>query len=461
MSINLYKRNTHTYKKYLKRIMETLGALLIFLIIVHTLNYMYATDDIWTRILWHYFYEDKDRIDNIYLGSSHVYSDINPALLDELNGQYNFNLSTPAQRLSGSYYLLKEAERTTPVSHVYLELYYNLSTKSHTGIDPVYESYHSNWINTDYMENSWNRLQYAFSIIIDTNKCEDIFFPFIRYREKIGDWDYISETMHAKENESYLAYEHLEIFEDTNNVTEYRKQGYFYSTLALSEADLLFEQSKILEENPMGKTSEEYLRKIIKYCQKRNIPITLFVSPIPDLKLVSTENYDNYVSQVKNIAEEYRLPFYDFNLVKEEYLSLHPHSFRDFDHLNDVGAGTFTPFFNEVVSGDITDNEKYFYTSYEEKLQNTSPAIYGIYYWYSETIEEIPERRKTFRIASNREEEMEYTIILTPNDGDSYTVQYFTNNKEFSVPANEHGICMITARTTDTPDTIQTLEINY
>lgn len=445
----------------MKRIMGILGALLIFLIITHTLNYMYATDDIWTRILWHHFYEDKDQIDNIYIGSSHVYSDLNPTLLDELNGQYNFNLSTPAQRLSGSYYLLREADRTTPVSHVYLELYYNLNTESDSGIDPVYESYHSNWINTDYMDNSWNKLQYILSIIIDTNKCEEIFFPFIRYREKIGDWDYIRETMEVKENDSYLTYEHLEISEDTNSITEYRKQGYFYSSVALDESDLICEQSKILKENPMGKTSERYLRKIINYCQKRNIPITLFVSPIPDIKLISTENYDNYVSQVKNISEEFQVPFYDFNLIKDEYLSLPQNAFRDFDHLNDIGASIFTPLFHDVMSRDTAENEKYFYNSYEEKLQNTAPAIYGIYYRYSEATEEMPEKNKTLCIASNRKEKMEYTIVITPNGGESYTAQYFADNKEFSVPANEHGRCMITARPKDIPNNVQTLEINY
>lgn len=62
---------------------------------------------------------------------------------------------------------------------------------------------------------------------------------------------------------------------------------------------------------------------------------------------------------------------------KEEYLNIQQGEyFRDIGYLNYKGANIFTPFFSEVVLGTASENEKYFYASYEEKLRNTAPAIY-------------------------------------------------------------------------------------
>ena len=64
-------------------------------------------------------------------------------------------------------------------------------------------------------------------------------------------------------------------------------------------------------------------------------------------------------------------------------------------------------------------------------------------------------------IASNRDSEMEYRIILTPKEGEPYTVQDFDTNKEFTVSQGEEGICTITVRMKGSSEEIQTMEINY
>ena len=152
--------------------------------------------------------------------------------------------------------------------------------------------------------------------------------------------------------------------------------------------------------------SKDYLIKIIEYCQDKDIPITLFVSPMDNLRLVSTMGYDLYVDQIKGIAKEYGIEFYDFNLVKDEYLPVYQGGyFSDSGHMNSSGAEIFTPFFAKVVSGDYSENEKYFYSSYAEKLEREAPSLYGIYYRELETM-------KTFWIASNRNSGMESVLLL-------------------------------------------------
>lgn len=129
----------------------------------------------------------------------------------------------------------------------------------------------------------------------------------------------------------------------------------------------------------------------------------------------------------------------------------------DVEHLNQYGAKLFTPFFYRVVTGEEADNERFFYNSYVEKLRNLPPTVFGVYFEEPEEEDET----KTMWIASNGDSDMEYRIILTPEEGKQYAVQDFDENKEFRVPLEERGICTIVTRTKDEPDMVQTMEINY
>lgn len=447
--------------RHIRRAAGIIAAFCIFLGIVHALNYIYAGDSEWERILWHNFYEDKGRIDNLYLGTSHVYSDINPMILDKLNGEYNFNLSTSAQSMNGTFYLLKEADRNNELKHVYVELYYYGNVKNEFGSDSVITEPHRNWANTDYMKISINKLAYMLSIA-GPEKYSDVFLPFSRYRVNLNNLGQIRQKVDNKCQHDYLTYMRHYEFDDGNGYEEYQRQGYInYTRVNLADETPAL-QDRILNYEPMGETAEKYLYKIMDYCQKRNIPVTLFVSSIGDLKLISTEGYDYYIDQVSGIAEEYQGPFYDFNLVKEEYLSLNlKECYRDEGHLNCFGAEIFTSFFNEVVSGDESENQKYFYNSYAEKLQETVPTIYGLYYQYAENMTETLEVIRVMHVASNRTSGMEYKITLTPDEGEQYVVQDFDENKEFTIPYGEKGICTIVARMKESPEEIQTMEILY
>lgn len=445
-----------------------MAGIFVFCFIVNRLDYIYANDSEWERNLWHYFYEDKGKIDNLYLGSSHVYHDINPFLLDELNGRYNFSLASPSQVMNGTYYLLREADRENKLSHVYIELYYSPNTKINFegNREPIEKLAHKNWQNTDYMKFSMNKLAYQHSIA-DVEKYVDICIPFSRYRANLDDWETIKKTVADKSNHDYINFGNYHRGENENGYDEFWGKGFRYSTKVYKDANRIYRQERILGEEPMAESSEYYLCKAIEYCQGKDIPVTLFVSPIYELQMVSTENYDNYLAQIRGIADKYNVELYDFNLAKEEYLPIQDTKyFRDIGHLNSVGADMYTEFFHRVVSGNELENKAYFYESYAEKLENTAPAIYGIYYReadYREAEQETGETAqiKNMWVASNRNDGMEYRIILTPDEKEQYMVQDFSENKMFAIDSSEHGICTVVYRMKDTPDMIGTMEINY
>lgn len=432
-----------------------LAGLIVFKGIVGILNYIYVEpiDSEWERILWHHYYEDEGKIDHLILGSSHVYCGIDPMMLDNLNGGYNFNLASSAQLMNGTFYLLREADKNNNLEHVYVELYYgcNVDERINTDLPP-------NWRNIDYMKMSVNKLNYIFSAAGIDNYV-DTLLPFSRYRSNLDDWDYICDVLNSKSEDSYRSYQYHYDIRDGNGYDEYQDRGYFECTRVFLDQAKIYPQVKILGENPMDAATREYLYKVIGYCQKRNIPITLFISPSNELQLISTENYDNYTSQVKEIAEECNVAFYDFNLTKEEYLPIHDGKyFKDAEHLNSFGAELFTPFFHKVVSQEESENAIYFYESYAEKLQASKPEVYGLYYSY---FENSSGAYRDMRIASNSDSDMQYRVVITPEEGNPYMVQDFDDNKEFTVPWEESGVCTITARLIESGDVVQTMEIHY
>lgn len=447
------KIDTRHIGSSIKKVVGILAALVVFAGIVRGLDFLYVglnDSTEWCRILWHNFYKDKGKIDNIYVGSSHVHYDLDPMMLDDLTGQYNFNLSSPFQRMDGTYFLLREADRNNDLKHAYVELYYEVNVENRDNS--------LSWMNMDHMKMSFNKLAY---VLYTTEPVEypNVLFPFVRYREKLADWKYIEGNIESKQQKAYRFWQYREEYSDGNGYFEAGERGRGYCTRVYYNEDRLYTQWNVLGKDPMKEVSKTYLRKVIEYCRDRNIPLTLFVSPISNLQLVSTQGYDHYIDQVREIAGEYNVPFYDFNLAKEEYLPIWcEETFSDAGHLNNTGAEMFTRFFYDVVFGEKNENAQYFYESYAEKLKETPPEIYGLYYIHSEDIEQ-PQSPRIMRIASNRDSGMEYKVTLTTETGEQYEVQDFEENNVFTVPRGENSVCTVSARMKERPDEIQTMEI--
>lgn len=446
-------------KAYIRRVMGILAALAVCVGIIHILNYLYVDSkyDL-TRSTWHSYYKDRGKIKNLFLGSSHVFCDIDSRMMSELTGEYSFDLASTRQPMNGSFYLLREANRDNELTHVYLEMYYGCSIRfdSDEYQDLIDVEYSSNWANIDNMRMSTNKLTYMLSSVGPNNDYIDMLLPFCRYRSQLGNWAYIKQVMEDKSKKEYLTHQYRDEY------IFYLGQGFYGSDGGMEEYTRCCEQWEILEKDPIGEKTEKYLRRIIQYCQERGISITLFVSPMDNLELISAINYDIYVHEIRRIADEYQIPFYDFNLAKDEYFPIQNNRyFKDAGHLNLAGAEMFTRFFHQLVSGEEAENERYFYDSYEEKCQGLEPAVYGLYYSEPEN-DQAGEQSKIMWIASNRDFDMEYRITLTPDEGGNpYIIQDFDTNKEFTIPQDESGVCTITARMKDSSEEIQTIEINY
>lgn len=429
------------YKKCALCILEVAACALCIILTEKLLDYMLVSEDGFTQQLMTDFYHMEDNVDNIYLGSSHVHYNIKPEILDAVSGENNYNLATGLQPMNTSYYLLKEASKENRISHVYLELSCGLTTGEYGKIK-TYEQLPNSWRVLDYVNPSFNKLQWMLDIS-EPKYYYLSFFPSRRYYKEFLDGAYIAGQLQNKA---------------ANEETKW-KGGYVYKGYRHTEAviDGMYCQkgkSVSFDENPITDEVIEYLIRIIDFCKKNEIGLTLFTSPITDCELYNFENYDFWGNQIRKLAIESGVNYYDFNLCKTEYLDLSDeHNWREHNHLNTWGAEIYTQFlgqvFEEEKSG-TSDVEQYFYNDYQQKLQCMGETLFGL------TIEEIQGEEKLEYLGNadiDREDEGLYKIFCVSavdnyegNDRVEYSFSLIDEERGFEQLIqnwDENAVCIV------------------
>jgi lysophospholipase L1-like esterase len=121
-------------------------------------------------------------------------------------------------------------------------------------------------------------------------------------------------------------------------------------------------------ENPLTDYSWKWLHKIIDYCDEKGIELVLVNVPMPDGQMQADLYYDEYTQYIRNVAQEYGLKYYDFNLTKKGVLTMERSDYDDNSHLNGQGADKFSECVSKILSGEL--DESAFYDTFAEKLAN-------------------------------------------------------------------------------------------
>lgn len=106
------------------------------------------------------------------------------------------------------------------------------------------------------------------------------------------------------------------------------------------------------------------LSEIIGLCKEKDVHLTLYMLPYPEIYLYKYTDYDDFSSYFADLARERNLGWFDLNLVKNEYLNLKNEDFADNDHLNSDGNYKTTNFLARYLQN---PGEYYFWNSLEEK----------------------------------------------------------------------------------------------
>lgn len=353
---------------------ETAVLILFLLLGKKGLEYLLVEDvKSFERILLHDFYTNEENIDNLLLGTSHVFCDLNPGILDEINGKNNFNLATSAQPLIASYYLLREADQRNRLSGVYLDLNpaFMLEEEGAEGNWKEPDRLVTSWQVMDQMPFSWNKLCWILDSTEPGYQYMSV-FPPARYKKKLLDPEHLASQLRGKLQDGYRNYA---------DVASYVHKG-FARRENVWEGIYYKKADREQETKYLSGLTEEYLAKIIEYCADRDIRLVLYSNPVSDWNLYYVGDYDGFVEQVTDFAAGYGLEYYDFNLCREECLDLSdPQYWSDDNHMNCFGAEVYTEFWgnfvNDMENGRIR-REDVFYDSYSQKLENMEERIFGV-----------------------------------------------------------------------------------
>lgn len=419
-------------RKYILRVLSCFGMMCIAGLILRGVYYFINTDYLWpwSHFFWGKYYQNEQNIDNIFLGSSHVFCDINPIVMDSKLGGNNWNMSINGMRLNAAYSILREVNSQHELKCVYLELFYWCSTNE-DGETNSAESYYYNAMSADYRhENQYNiGLQLTMS---NPARYLDTFFPSVRYKQYLFNPVHILSAVKYERSDEYR--NNIYRKESERGVTELQDKGFWFSTIEMIDSERIKKKDRDIKEcATLTESAETYLRKIIKYCKDNEIELVLFCSPMYDIQLLSAGDYDAYVNKVKAIADEYGIKYYDFNLIKPEYLDIqHLEYYKDMDHLNTKGADEFSRLFADIII-DPSIADGMFYESYHARLGAIEAEVYGLY-WIT-----LEDGTRRFYIASNRENGIIYDITVRPSGRESFQIKVENEENSFDIVDDSFG----------------------
>ena len=285
---------------------------------------IYKLDETPETEMWQEFYGlEKNSLDVVFFGNSHVYNGINPAVLYEETGLKSFDMSSSNQDLFVSYHLFKEMLKTQSPSVVVLDTY-----ALHLNLTPKEESMRSTYYKMafDDMKLSSNKIEAVREWKKEKDDIDIVerLFPIFEYHsrwEELNDADFSKDALRSV------------------------NLGYAYSFKTCEGKEF---KGYDLYDEPMEPDYKyrAQLDKIIKLANENNIELILVL--LPDMTIES-----GTAAATGQIADENGLMFLDYNEASRlNVLNIVPEKeMRDVHHMNAFGAVKLT----KALAKDLTD----------------------------------------------------------------------------------------------------------
>lgn len=257
------------------------------------------------------YLQPKEKIDVLFLGSSHVHCNVNTQILWDEYGIASYLSTGAEQPLWNSYHYLVDALKSQTPKLVVLDMYCP---------SRYYDDYQMTWIdeNLDGMRVSFNKYE-AVMASADTDRMEYL-FAFLKYHTR---------------------YDELKASDFENFIWDRTEQRCWkgYTQLArhaeLTEPDL----SHVTQVQEMTEKSQEYFDKIVALTKKEGIPLALVSAPyLPE------EEDQMVYNDIAQQAEELGLLFLNYNtteMYRETGIDFSS-DFADHTHLNGEGSRKYT-----------------------------------------------------------------------------------------------------------------------
>lgn len=256
----------------------------------------------------------EDLIDVVFVGSSHCYCGIHPAILWKEYGIAAFDMSVSAQDKNSSYHDLIELYKTQNPSVIYVDLH-ALTYDQHLVVANVYRNYLS-------LKTSQNSIALVNKYIEEEErKSFYLRFPIIhtRYRE-LKKYDFLEYAPNS-----------------------FGRGEYYGWRIGSSWSD-----PEVINDRTIGELSEknrEWLENLIALAQEHGTKIEFIVIPYP---------LDSSQQEILNAAEdmltEMQYSYTNFNIMLDELELDLQSDFADAEHLNVYGAEKLTNFLGATIA---------------------------------------------------------------------------------------------------------------
>lgn len=259
---------------------------------------------------------EPNTVDVLNLGSSHMFVDVNPAVLWEDYGISSFNLGGSAQPLWNTYYYLKEALKTQTPKLLVLEAYGTVFSFEYSGPSQIIK-------NVSALKPSGNKLA-ALQASVPEGERLGYGLEFIQYHSRykqLAKADFMGTGV-AENPQLFLPMDENWM---GSMVPTYITP---FEPVSISPSDA---------RSPLLPKTEEYYRKIIELAQSEQIPLLIFKSPYSGYSAADQSVYH----EAAEIAGEYGVPFLNFN---EDYAKTMDWStdFADVGHMSYLGSEKFS-----------------------------------------------------------------------------------------------------------------------
>ena len=252
------------------------------------------------------YMQPADTVDVLVVGTSLAYSGCNTNVLWRAFGIASYNLGGAEQPFWETYYLLREALTLQRPRLILLDAKAACYTK-------------------DYSTRP-RTVQHTFGILNPIHRIDAIF----------GCQEKARTAMEFVLAYPQVHYRYTEISREDFSWPP-TNQGRGPSWKGFIETDLVEPHTRpygyVSKPKSLGRRSEEYVRKILELAQAEDIPIVVVAFPNPD--------YDNdaaYLDALWRIAEEYSVPYVNYNDMSIDVGLDYYTDFADWQHLNVRGS---------------------------------------------------------------------------------------------------------------------------
>lgn len=259
-----------------------------------------------------FYNSPKNEYDVMFFGSSNAYCSFNPLVIWEKTGVKSYVFATQQQPIWATYYYMKDAFKRQSPDLAVLDIL--MLSKN--------DEYYDDGVNYTFCDNmpfSIDKVRLAYASAPKGERL-GLLLRFLKYHTR---WSELE-----KEDFEYRK----------GNMSDYSKG--FYVLTSKTDKAVHTDLENVTDTLPITEKNREYLEKIIKLCQDKNVRLMMVKAPSN-----STEEDKKYYNEAEKIAKENGIEFVDYNMYYDEIRLDMREDFFDERHLNIYGAEKFSGYF--------------------------------------------------------------------------------------------------------------------